>query len=240
MFILAFYVEANSITVYVGEEPFLSFQDKENGELKGLAIDTIKLLFAEVGDTPEIKVQPFARIEKSRKQNKDQLFIMFYQNEQPLKNFHQVGLITNFPINIYKLKTNDNIIINTQDDLKNYSFGVVRGGGRERYFKAKELTDNFKQHIVSTDEQNILRFFIGRFDVLIENPIVLKFFAKTKNIDLSLVEKIMPLAELSGNMGLFFSKNTDTSLILKYKNALTKIQQTAEFKLLLKGYGANL
>lgn len=232
--------QAEHITIYVGNEPFLSYQDQKSGEVKGLAIDTINLLLAEVGHKASIEVTPFARIEKNRQKSKNQMFIMFYKKEQSLDEFHHIGSITAFPMNLYKLKNRKDITINSVEDLDKYSFGVVRGGGRYRYFNKKKLNKSFEPHIVTTDKQNILRFFVGRYDILVENSIVLKYFTRSENINLDLVEKIMPIEELSGEMGLFFSKSTDHVLVLKYKTALEKIQKTDKYKQLLRYYGTNL
>jgi polar amino acid transport system substrate-binding protein len=231
---------AEHINVYTNNEPFLSYYDTKTGEQTGLAIDVIKLLLNDVGHKSTINIYPLTRIKKRHLEDKNNLFVLLYKNIDSLKNYQKVGTITKFPVNIYKLKTRSDITINSLNDFKHYSIGVVRNGSRHNYLIAEGFSDNLKNQIVTSDRQNIYRFFIGRFDLLIENPIVLKYFAMIEKQDLTLVEKLLPLEDLSGDMGLFFSASTDKKLVIKYQKALNKIKKTDIYKNLLKKYGATL
>lgn len=232
-------VNADTINVHLNDEPFLSSYNNESKVYTGIAIDILNLLFKETDDKFEIVIEPVARIKQAHLQGKNKLFISLIKNQTEFKNEYYIGSISHFPINIYKFKSKNDIKLTNINNLRNYSFGVVRKGSRHNYFKSLNFVDSYKHHIVSSDKQNILRFFIGRTDLLIENPMVLKYFAKKENIDLTLVESLMTIDDLSGDIGIFFSESTDFELVEKYQQALSNLKNTDRYKTILKRYGIN-
>lgn len=234
-----FLSHAEKINIYIPDEPYLSYYDKNDAKIKGFSIDVLRLLRAEVDDDSIITQLPQAIIKSIHTKTINSLFIEFYKDKSNVNSYQQVGIISEFSLNVYKLQARNDIIIKSFDDIKKYTFGVVRYGGRHEYFKSVNFNKSFDTHVVTTDEQNILRFFMGRTDLLIENPFVLKYLISSHNLDSSLVEKVYPLKVLSGHLGIFFSLNTNIALVKKYQAAFNKIKQTDEFNGLLEHYSVN-
>lgn len=225
---------AAPIGVYGPVEAPYQLLDKEKHP-DGFAVAVVRMVLRETGSDAKIELMPWMRIKTTKLPLPNQLIFMVYRNRETEHSYKWVGAIVPFNIHVYRLKSRQDIVVTDVADLAKYSVGVVRGGGRFQYLSEKGLGKYLD--IAPSDESNIRKFFAGRIDILLEDPVMLRYSAVLYGLDAGKAEKIFELSDLAGEGYLAFSPGTPDSVVRTYSNALEKVKAGPEYADLLKQYG---
>ncbi len=201
----------------------------------GFAVTAVRLVLSEVGSNATIDLMPWMRIKATKLHLPNQLIFTVYRNRETEHSYKWVGAIVPFRIFVYRLKSRPDITMSDVQSLAKYKIGVVRGGGRFQYLSDKGLGKSLD--VASSDESNIRKFFAGRIDILLEDPIMLRFAAGLYGIDPAKAEIIAELTDIAGEGHLAFTLGTPDSVVQSYAAALKKVQAGPAYADLLKQYG---
>lgn len=201
----------------------------------GFAVAVVRLVLREVGSDARIELMPWMRIKATKLSRPNQLVFTVYRNHDTEHAFKWVGAIVPFRIFVYRLKSRPDISMTDVQSLAKYTIGVVRGGGRFQYLSAKGMAGSLD--IASSDESNIRKFFAGRIDILLEDPVMLRYAAKLYGLDPAKAEIISELTDIAGEGHLAFTLGTPDELVQTYAAALEKVQAGKAYADLLKQYG---
>ena len=201
----------------------------------GFAVAAVRLVLSEVGSDATIDLMPWMRIRATKLHLPNQLIFTVYRNRETEHSYKWVGAIVPFRIFVYRLKSRPDIVVSDVQSMAKYKIGVVRGGGRFQYLSDKGLAKSLD--LASSDESNIRKFFAGRIDILLEDPVMLRFAAELYGIDPTKAEIISELTDIAGEGQLAFTLGTPDSVVQSYAAALKKVQAGPAYANLLKRYG---
>jgi polar amino acid transport system substrate-binding protein len=226
---------ATEIGVYTSEEVPYQYVDGNSGKLAGFGVEVVQLVLKEVGNKAQIQLQPWARIEQYELGKPNNLIFTTFRNQETERNYRWVGPIVPFKINVYRLKSRQDVQASSIRDLGKYKIGVVAKGGRFRYLSKQGLAANLD--LANSNESNIRKFFTGRFDLLPEDPTMLSYSTQKFGLDMRQVEMLFELTEMAGNGYLAFTLGTEDALVSQFTRALERVKSGPAYRGLLLKYG---
>lgn len=146
------------------------FYYKENGSVKGIAVDLTRELFKRMKIKTSIRIYPLARaLRRLENGQNDALMILIKTPDRSKYLSFTRPIVT--ARGFFWSSVRNNIDINKLDEIENYSIGVTRG-----YSYGVELDSILKRighaSVVDSDLQNFQMLDIGRIDVFPCNEIV--------------------------------------------------------------------
>ncbi|WP_269530914.1 ABC transporter substrate-binding protein [Chitinimonas sp. BJYL2] len=231
--LLATFSQAKEIEVYASEQASYQYQGAD-GEASGFVAELVRLVLKEAGVKSRIQIMPWPRVQATKRNRPNTLFFTVYRNKMTEGQYRWVGKVVKYKIHAYRLKSRKHISVSKPEDFARYSVGVLRDGGRWRYLIDHGL--QMSVDIAPNDEVNIRKFFGGRIDILLEDPIMLKHTAKRLGLDFHQAEKIYEIPELAGEGYLAFSLTTPDSVVQQFTQALAKAKANPGYRSLMKFY----
>lgn len=215
------------------EAPYQLLDSRQRPD--GFAVAVVRLVLHEVGSDAPIELMPWMRIRATKLGLPNQLIFTVYRNRDTEHDYKWVGAIVPFRIYVYRLKSRPDIQVSDVASLAKYSVGVVRGGGRYKYLTDKGMSKNLD--IAPSDESNMRKFFAGRIDILLEDPVMLRYGARLYGLDAGKAEIVSELTEIAGEGYLAFTPDTPDAVVQTYVAALEKVQASQAYADLLRQYG---
>ena len=224
---------AGPVGVYAPvEAPYQVLDSQQRPD--GFAVAVVRLVLSELGSDAKIELMPWMRIRTTKLQLPNQLIFTVYRNRETEYSYKWVGAIVPFRVFVYRLRSRPVISAKDVYSLAKYNIGVVRGGVRFQYLMDKGMGKSLD--LASSDESNIRKFFAGRVDILLEDPVMLHYAAGRYGFDVDKAEIISELTDLAGEGQLAFTLGTPDTLVQRYSAALTKVQAGQAYTDLLKRY----
>lgn len=221
MFCLVVPAGAGDLVLITENAPPNSF--KEDGELKGLAVDMVRAVLDEIGmSDQEIKLYPWARGYKlaSHKKNTGLFATVRTPEREPL--FKWAGPITNLTVAAFKLKTNEAVQAATVEELKQYKVGGVKGDAKAVYL----ISQGIDVELVNDEAQNIAKLLRSRIDVFAHNTLRMAWGLKSMGHDPGEVSPLFVIPELSGkSLYLAFNKETEDALVEKFQKGFDAVEK---------------
>ncbi len=214
--------------VYMTEDyPPLNYM--EDGEIKGLTVDLLKLMWKEMGyPEQKIKLLPWPRGYNLIQSNKNHVLFSMVRTKEREPLFKWVGPISKSEYALVSLKKSK-IKISSFEDAKKYSIGVIRDDASEQILKSAGLS---RLMTVNSLKQNIKKAKNGRIDLFIYDK--KNVFDEIKKIyDPEEFEIVFVMNTESDYYA--FHKDTPDSLIRKFQEALDNISD--KHQAILKKYG---
>ncbi len=165
-------------------EPFPPYQFKENGKIRGVAVDLLVLMLQRAGSSQgagDISMLPWARGYFIVLNHKNSLLFSTTRTEEREKLFKWIGPIFQNTMVLIAKKKQD-IKITQAEDLRNYRIGTVREDVGELYLKAlgvslSQLTRN------NTNVGNIQMLARGRVNLIAQSWNLFMHDAQSVGID---------------------------------------------------------
>ena len=214
--------------VYMTEEyPPLNYL--EDGEIKGLSVELLKLIWKKMG-YPEQKIVlfPWARGYKLVQEKKNHVLFSMVRTKEREPLFKWVGPIVTTEYVLVGL-TKNKIKINSLEDAKKYSIGTVREDATEQILIQAGFS---KIQPVSKIKLNIKKLKAGRIDLLIYDKRSIYNEIKDLNYDAKEFEAIFKVDAESDHFA--FHRGTPDLLIKKFQKALDSLAD--EHQAILKKY----
>jgi polar amino acid transport system substrate-binding protein len=187
-----------------------------SGKPDGLLAERVNKILSVLKLKNEIQILPWETAYNNALNYKNTMIFPLAKNKERDKLFKYCGVIINVRTYFYKLKSRNDIIINSLDDAKKFRIGVVKEDIKYKFLAEKGFI-NFE--IASSTELNILKFIGKREDLIVGSELSLQEQLKKINMSYDMVEKVFELKELDGRRYLAFNKNTSDEVINKFKKA---------------------
>ncbi len=204
---------------------------EENGELTGRAVEIVQAVLKEVEmEGLKIEVYPWARGYHMLETKKNIALFGTVRSEARENLFKWAGPISEYSINLYKLKSRKDIEPQSMEDLKKYVVGGVRKDQKAQYLASKGFTVSY----ANEDKLNIRKLMRGRIDILSYSPTRLNYDLKELGYTPDQLEKIWTLDELSCELAVAFSKSTEDHFVQKFQEGFDAIRKNGIQEEILK------
>lgn len=213
-------VHAHDVTVVT--ENFPPYNYEKEGRAAGMSSEVVKALLERVGANYDIAFYPWARSYRLARLNKNHLIYSIARIPERENLFEWIGEIAPYQTSLYKLKSRTDIDLNSLDDARKYSIGssiadVITTFLREEGFTTLE--------VVSRDTQNIQRLLHGRVDLIAYDEASFNYQIREQGLDPSQFERVFRISELSEQLYVAFSTNTDPELVRTFRQSLKELRE---------------
>ena len=228
---------AKSLNLVTFEYP--PYEYTYNGEIKGMAVDIVKLIFKEMNQPISIEVLPWARAIKYIKSGERDAIFTAFKNQKREKFADYSAELIPQTVSLFVRK---NSMIKFESDLtelSSYSIGVVRKVSYGKIFD-NAVSNNVLTKIepVNDGTQNFRKLLKGRIDIVVSNRYgglhILKKLGKLDEV----VE--LPKSLQSVPSYIAFSKKRNLLDIRdKFDIILKRLKEDGTFAKMLESYFKN-
>lgn len=227
------YISANEIEVVTEKYP--PFQWYENGEIIGPSADIVEAMIKRVGMKYSVDMYPWARAYHIALNRENVLIYSITRSPKREKLFKWIGPIASHSIYFWKLKTRQDISVNTLDESKKYSIGGVNKDAKTQYLIEQGFIKDKHIFTVHSTDVAIKLLFAQRTDLLIENE-DLQLQVEKLGYDFSQLEKVYYIKGFSEKLYAAFSLMTSDKIVEKFKIALDELKDEGMFEKIIKKY----
>ena len=195
----------------------------EDGEIIGFYPDLLKAIYKDSGYKVQMKILPPKRSNKWCEQGIiDGVVgiadgVITFEGEVFSEKIYEASI---HPIVLHET----NIKYQTIEDLISYKIGVVGGVGFEHYYP--KLTFE----AVGRAEQNLQRLFKKRIDVILEDPVIINYLAKTKYDHMSYKILSPPIITINISAGFSSYPILDREKFSLFNRGLDRIRKKGVYK----------
>lgn len=206
-----------------GDVSFPPYVYEENGQVKGIHADIVRVVLGRLGLDYEIKTYPWKRVISMTDSNKITLSLSWVEKRERFQKYLMVGPIQ-YGRTVFMVKKNSNIQFNELKDLNAYKIGTISGYSYTKEFDEADFLD---KHPATVDNATLIsKLLKSRVDIIIGDESTLEFEAK--RLGVSLVVKVLPKPlKVVGRYAVFPKENTHQAAI--FSNALNELKFDKEF-----------
>ncbi len=225
---------AETLKVFTEELPPLNCLDREKNKAAGFSVEIVEGLLETTGiraDGGEIKVYPWARAYSIVEKEKNTMLFSMTRTEARESLFKWVGPLAPRTVWLWKLKSRDDIRVESFEDAKKYRTGRVYG-----FAISKDLRDKGCNIDTTTSiEQNWRKMFAGRIDLgtalEIEAAFSMKKFGKS-------YDELEKLIEVEKRYDFYSALNKDTSdrIVEMLQKALDRMKIDGTYQRIKESY----
>ncbi len=230
IFVLLFPLWLSAFDLMSEENPPYNFSDA-GGKPSGMVVEVVREILKEVKHVDNIKILPWSRSYKMIQEKPNKALFAMSRLEKREKLFKWVGPVASSNMVLYA-KKDSNITINSLSDIKqmNLKIGTYNNDAGDIYFREKGFESVESVH---DDNLNIKKLLKGRIDLWSVGEV--QGIAKAKKINLAgKIKKVFTIR--SSDLYIAFSKETKTSEILKWQDALFMLQKNGKYQEILDKY----
>ena len=222
---------AEKIMVYSAVYP--PYQIDDNGKFTGVNTEIVKAIFHNSGIPFEIKYVPWSRAQKIVGDDslKNSAIYCLGRNKQREDRYKWVGVYYYQKVNFLTLK-NAGVRINSLDDVKKYTTGLVRGDIITQQLKSQGSIGKYE--IVSDDILNIRKLFKKRVQTIVTSEIAAKYIAKENGLDPNQIESQYNVETVKFNLAL--SKKTSDKIWSKLQASLNRLLNNGTIEKILANW----
>lgn len=205
----------------------------------GLPSDVVRACIKETGEDYTIQKLTWVRSYRLATTEKTVLIHLLNMTEDRRPLFHWVGPMTTLNQNLYRLKKRTDISVNTLDDAKKYTIGVIRGFANAKFLfdnGFRKINDGGQIDLVHAEENNIKKLFLGRIDLLAMSDESLLGNLKLSGLLKRKAEIELVYTMKTQNGFMAFSLNTSKEYIDTFQAAFDKIKNNGMFKQIREKY----
>ncbi len=226
---------ADDKIIFMGSE-YPPYEYKEAGEVKGFSIDLLKAMQSLIKREDPVKILPWPRAYDAALNKENHVVFSTMRTPQRENLFKWVGPIYSHSTFLYRLKTRNELSINTLEDAKNHTIGTIKGFASENLLIAKGFVvgENLQRSRIELNAKKLLK---ERIDFIITKDIVLKYILKDtiySNIK-AIFHKELPLY-LNQRAYFAFNINTDNNIINQYQAALDSLVKSGDYQIIYSKY----
>lgn len=201
---------------------------------KGIAVEVVEQLFKEAKiEVDPVKLYPLKRMIKNVQTDPYTFGFSLFRTPARENQYKWVVPVT-LPIRsiLVKLKSRDDIVVNSLDEAKRYKIGIVNGNNLETTLKKSGFT---KLEGVSTNEINYKKLFGGRIDlVAIREPTIMSELKK-KGFSTDDIEIAFAL-DTGREAWLLTNLKTPDDIIKKLQNAYEVLKKEKVIEKMTRKY----
>lgn len=227
----SFTIQAIDLTIVTEDLPPLQFNNHDK-PASGAMVEVINLLLKESQLTASIQFYPWARSYNIAKKQKNTLIFSMFRDQSREKHFQWIGKIFTLESFLVALKNRSDIKINKIDDAKPYLVGSIRDDLAEHYLRKHGFTEKQNLYLNSAYPALWKIFFNGRTDIAFTNS-TWAYEIKNAGQDPKQIKVLYKIPDITSDIYLAASLNTDKHMITKLRQALTAIKRDGRYQQIL-------
>lgn len=220
VFVVAGNCSAEKIRIFT--EPLAPVHFEENGEVRGIATEIVRAIFAEAGLEPVIEVYPWLRSYQMALTIKNSFIYTINRTTKREPLFKWIGPILAKKTYLYKLKSRKDIEISNYRDAKKYTTAVILGHSLTTGLIEKGFREGVE--LISTPNKKIqIKVFLkGRSDLITGNQYTIYESLKAEGYSIGDVEPVLLVSSKGYYLGA--NINTDDEKVEQLRQANNKVQ----------------
>ncbi len=216
------------------------FQYKENGQIKGIAVDIVKEMFKRLNQPIKIDFYPFQRALKNLETGETDVIFTFYhkKDREAFADYSKEPLVDQ-TISLFVHEDSPITFDGDLSKLNQYKFGLVRFSYGSTFDAAVDKHLITKIEHVSKMDLNMKKFLRRRFDILPSDRwVAYYYYSKVnpeRNAPVKLKELKPPVQSFPAYMG--FSKANNLSPLRDKADAVLKeMKEDGTYQRIIDGY----
>jgi polar amino acid transport system substrate-binding protein len=206
-----------SVVVYTESSP--PYQYLEGDQVKGVATDYVRKIFALANIDASIYMYPWARALISVEKSSRALIYSIAKTPERENQFIWIAPVARFELGLISLATGKTIKINDWRELKEYSIAAQRGDIAYQWLLEQGLQENEQLLACADINCSWQQLKLGTVDMIIEDPSLLKSSAAVNQLSLNEISVVKLIPELAIDAYLAANKNMDENLVLRLQEA---------------------
>ncbi|MDX1452020.1 MAG: transporter substrate-binding domain-containing protein [Oleiphilaceae bacterium] len=216
---------------------FPPYSYRHHATINGMATEVVMATLARAGISYQPpKMQPWARTYKEALKGKNTLIYSIARSAERESQFHWIGKIAPYTIHLYKLADRSDVRVHNLEDAKNYIVGGEFEDIKQAYLKRHGFEVGKNLQLAADDTINLRKLFARRIDLLPFNALSLPFVLQQQKLPLGRLEPVLFLEEISYDLYLAMSKDSDSTLVMRLKTALRELHQNGQFSAIQQRY----
>lgn len=215
--------ELNKLTFITESYPPYNFET--SGLLKGIAVDLLIAASNKAGSPVkrgQIKVYPWARGYRATLEEPDHVLFATTRTKEREPLFKWAGPIAKTKI-VLLAKNDNDVKINTPEDIAKYTVGTIRDDVGEQLVKALGVPESMIKPSSNADSL-VKKLNTGRVDLWAYEENVARWFIKKNNLQNSDFSVVYTLKE--AELFYAFSKKTSDDLINQLQKGIDEVKKT--------------
>ncbi|MGV8843190.1 MAG: substrate-binding periplasmic protein [Pseudomonas sp.] len=210
-----------------------SYAHLENGKVAGVASAVVEAMLQRAGlNDYSLTLYPWARAYNMALQKPNVLIYVIARTPTRETLFHWVGELVNIDYSFYRLRERTDIQVQTLQDAKNYSVGVVRDDMRHEYLQAQ----GFSKIVVSANRRDTFKQLLNQqIQLLPMSERDAKLLCQEANIDFASLQKVYTLDALSTGLYMAYSLTTADEIVRRSRAAFDSLNAEGEVRRLMAG-----
>lgn len=224
-----------TINAYTSEFPPYNYTN-DAGELTGVSFEVVNAAAEEAGIIIKTQSCPWARSYEFALTEPNVMIFSITRTEEREKLFKWGEVIAPGEYSLWALKSRDDIVINSIEDVRQYEIGTTNNDVVEQYLKSQNCPQIFSVSGQHAYEQNIKKLLFGRIDVWGVATLPGNYFMQQAGAD-TLIKEVYRLKEITTD-GLYVAFNRDTpdSVVKKFSDAVKRIKENGIYDNILNSY----
>lgn len=207
----------------------------DGNKISGVFMEIVGLMMDELGEKEQIEFMPFNEA-YDLTLNQPEVFMMtVLRTPQREKLFRWIGPVVPDTHHLYHLSDRNDVIINSEDDLKNYNLGCVNNNYAYKFFTDHGVPESVI-HTVDTHSMNIQNLFLEKVDLI---PMSVLQASYQLNLMKRHTDSVIPAYTFSGfptDAYMAISLSTPESVYNRFAEAFAKIYKSEAYKAVLAKY----
>ena len=197
----------------------------ENNQVVGQSTALVKQILNDADVDFSLALYPWTRAMSLASDVPNVLIYTILRTADREPNFHWICPIAPKRLHtLYRLQQRSDIVVNSLQDMKNYSIAATRDTFLHKFMLTQGLREEHNLQLTADDDINITLFLAGRVDLLAEFDDSLSRSLNAKHIDRALITPVFTLpAEAYPEYCMAMSKATPLQLVEKIRQAQQKI-----------------
>ncbi|WP_413791554.1 MULTISPECIES: substrate-binding periplasmic protein [unclassified Pseudomonas] len=214
---------ANTIEV-VTEDSLYAYQRDNKVVGPGIRIAEETLQRAQLTDY-SLSLYPWARAYEKALHEPNVLIFPLDRTPARETLFKWVGEIHRVASRLYKMRDNGNIVVNSLEEAKQYSIGVVRNDAKQIYLQQR----GFTRLVISANNHDNFQKLLNRQIQLLPMPEnTARLMSQDAQVDFTSLEEVYTLDEQPHRVHLAFSLSTPDEIVTKAQNAFEQLKASGE------------
>lgn len=202
-----------------------------NGELVGSATKIVRAVLKKSGLDADIQIMPWARAYSIAKEKPNTLIYSIHRTPFREAQFHWIGPVADFNVALLELLPGPGNRINKIEDAKGFIVGVIRHSSPHEYLLRKGFTEEQNLFLFGSRAEEMRLFVNRKIDFILGSDIGMDMKLGEMGYEKLRVHIAYTDPQLSENLYLAASLNTDKKLLKKLNQSMQKVMQTNEYQL---------
>ncbi len=228
------HAKAIELELFAHEQKPYQYKNKQ-GEIQGFAFELLKRVF----ERADVKIKnnktpilPFARAYKTVERKVNTAMYMTVRKAARETLFQWVGPIASREKWLYKISSNDRVLVNSLDQAKQFRVGTVNNSSTDEYLKKL----GFNNLTLLANESLVFGMFLAnRVELVPSLELTMAFKLQERGLKYSKVEKLLPF-DSRYQYYLAVNKQVDPKVVAKLQNALNEIKADGSYSALRAKY----